>query len=274
MILADIIIDMIKNYDDFNKELNEKIKTDDDFYYELLITVINNPQRYTGIFRVSNAKTKLIQNVTQSREIKFGDFMEDVITWYISEMGYENMNKNISDNLLADQLFKKDKIIYLIEQKIRDDHDSTKKEGQYNNFRKKYLFLKNKYPDYKIEAVMWFIDDGLRKNMKYYTEQAKTNSEADINVYIMYGGELFEKIFGRSDIWKELCGHLAKNKRERSNETLIIPDFDTSNEFLRALIKLKSEKNNLYKKLISSKPEYIQLREELFPTGKNLNLIK
>ena len=159
---------MIKNYEDFADELNAKIKSDSDFYYELLITVIKNPQRYTGIFRVSNARTKLLQNVTQSREIKFGDFMEDIITWYISEMGYINLDKNISPELKADQLFRKDGVIYLIEQKIRDDHDSTKKRGQYDNFSKKYSLLRKQYQDYEINAVMWFIDNGLRKNRRYY----------------------------------------------------------------------------------------------------------
>ena len=159
---------MIKNCEDFADELNAKIKSDSDFYYELLITVIKNPQRYTGIFRVSNARTKLIQNVTQSREIKFGDFMEDIITWYISEMGYINLDKNISPELKADQLFRKDGVIYLIEQKIRDDHDSTKKRGQYDNFSKKYSLLRKQYQDYEINAVMWFIDNGLRKNRRYY----------------------------------------------------------------------------------------------------------
>lgn len=36
---------MIKNYEDFADELNTKIKSDDDFYYELLITVIKNLQQ-------------------------------------------------------------------------------------------------------------------------------------------------------------------------------------------------------------------------------------
>ena len=50
-----------------------------------------------------------------------------------------------------------------------------------------------------------------------------------------------------------------------------IPEFDTSEEMLTALRRLKREKSNLYNKLISNKPEYVQLRAELFPTGENLN---
>ena len=57
------------DYADFVSRLNAKVKSDEDFYVELLKTVIKSPHRYTGIFRLTNAKTKLIQNVTQSREI-------------------------------------------------------------------------------------------------------------------------------------------------------------------------------------------------------------
>ena len=52
---------MILSYDYFVEKLNSKIKTDDSFYYELLCTVIKNPHRYVGIFRLTNAKTKLIR---------------------------------------------------------------------------------------------------------------------------------------------------------------------------------------------------------------------
>ena len=263
----------MKNYDDFTRELNGKIKSDDEFYYELLITVIKNPRRYTGIFRVSNARTKLIQNVTQSREIKFGDFMEDIVTWYIAGMGYENLSKSITPYLEADQLFAAGGNICLIEQKIRDDHDSTKKRGQYDNFRRKYAALKELYPGHEIIAVMWFIDDSLRKNRKYYAGRAEAELLSGVEIRVLYGGELFTEIFARPDVWEELCGHLRRNKTERRNEALTIPDFDTSPEMLRALRRLKAEKRRLYTRLMSPEPEYVQLRAELFPTGENLRSV-
>ena len=70
-------------YEHFIDKLNAKIKSDESFIYELLVTAVKNPNRYTGIFRLSNAKTKLIQNVTQSREIKFGDFMEEICAYLL-----------------------------------------------------------------------------------------------------------------------------------------------------------------------------------------------
>ncbi len=263
------------SYNEFVQILNNKIKSDDEFYYELLKTIIKNPNRYTGIFRISNAKTKLMQNVTQSREIKFGDFMEDIITKYIEFMGYENLNKNIGqdeegNNLNADQIFKKNNTIFLIEQKIRDDHDSTKKRGQYQNFQKKYMLLKKTYNTYNISASMWFIDDSLSKNKKYYLEQTLNDNSENISLNIFYGKQLFTELFNREEIWIEICTYLSQNKEERSNEVLLIPDFNTSSEINNALIKLKSNEPNLYKKLISNKDEYIQLRKELFSTNQIL----
>ena len=123
-------------YEIFKDKLNTRI-FGDDLNYEILETVLKNPKRYIGLFRVSNAKTKLIQNITQSCEIKFGDFIEEILTIYIADMGYENLEKKLefqNNKLSFDQLFCDKNTIFLIEQKIRDDHDSTKKRGQYANF--------------------------------------------------------------------------------------------------------------------------------------------
>lgn len=267
------------DYADFVSRLNAKVKSDEDFYVELLKTVIKSPHRYTGIFRLTNAKTKLIQNVTQSREIKFGDFMEEIVTEYIALMGYHNLDKNIGNDeagnaLSADQVFEKGNVIYLIEQKIRDDHDSTKKRGQFENFRKKYTLLKNRYPHRKIIASMWFIDEALKKNKNYYNAEITKETIPDVALSVLYGQELFSNIFSRKDIWDEICIHLQRNKLERTDEILQIPDFDASKEMFVALKTIKTNNPSLYHKLISCKPEYIQLRKELFPTGANINKIK
>lgn len=180
--------------------------------------------------------------------------------------------------------------IYLIEQKIRDDHDSAKKRGQFDNFKKKYTTLKKLYPQSNIIATMWFIDESLIKNKKYYTEQSLFNLDPTIELHILYGGALFTEIFNRNDVWEELTTHLNDNKMERSGELLTIPDFDTSFEIRTALINLKklsrmskveleelgynTSVKVLFKKLYSDIPEYIQLRKELFPTGQNLNIAK
>lgn len=269
---------MIKTYEEFSTLLNQHIGIyNEDFVYRLLINVIENPTRYTGIFRTTNAKTKLIQNVTQSQEIKFGDFMENIITDYITYMGYENLPKNIGydedgNNLSADQFFQLNNTIYLIEQKIRDDHDSSKKRGQFLNFQKKIRLLREKYPDNPIKAIMWFIDPSLTKNRNFYVEQVSSERNSLTDVDVKYGGSLFSDIFNRKDVWDEICSHLLKNKQERSNDLLVIPDFDTSKDVKNAVLKLKKEQPRLYNKLISDHPNYKSLRNELFPNGTTLDV--
>ena len=249
-----------------------------DYFVDLLCKVIKDPTRYVGIFRITNVKTKLIQNVTQSREIKLGDFMEDIVTDYIHAMGYTNLNKHIGTDtegnpLNADQAFREGNTIFLIEQKIRDDHDSTKKRGQYDNFRKKYTLLKTQYPDCTINATMWFIDNSFAKNKRYYLTKASQESSNNVTLNILYGDALFDTIFNRNDVWEEICEYLGKHKQERNDEILHIPDFDTSPEMLNALKQLKINDPNLYRKLMSDKPIYVQLRKELFPTSTNLKLL-
>lgn len=270
------MIAMIMSYEEFVQRLNTTIETDQSFFDKLLIKIVRDPHRFTGVFRLSNVKNKLIQYVTQSREIKFGNFMEEIITEYIQRMGYRNLEKRIqADSQNAqyfnvDQLFIKDNSIYLIEQKIRDDHDSTKKVGQFDNFRKKYLLLGKKHPEHEIIATMWFIDDSLVKNKNYYLGKIANETSANLKLSISYGPELFINILGNIEAWNEIYAYLSRNKAERDQESLDIPDFDTSKEIFCALLNLKKERPALFKKLISDDKTYVQLREELFPTGENL----
>ncbi|EAI1510415.1 restriction endonuclease [Campylobacter coli] len=261
-------------YKNFKNKLNAKI-FGEDLNYEILLTVLNNPKRYIGLFRITNAKTKLIQNITQSCEIKFGDFIEEILSEYIIEMGYETLDKNIgfdeeNNKLSADQIFKDNDNIYLIEQKIRDDHDSTKKRGQYANLIKKIKTLKQSFPNHHIVACMWFSDDSLKKNKKFYEEQIYNNTDERVDIFIFYGEELFKNLFQRIDIYNELISHLKKNKEERSKDILNVPDFDISEEIKNALVKTKKNYPKLIQKLLSDKKEFVELRKELFPTGKNL----
>lgn len=268
---------MIISYEDFSKKLKNKIASGETLIKDLVETVIDNPNRYTGIFRVSNVKTKLIQNVTQSNEIKFGDFMEEIVTEYIARIGFVNHQKALGvnedgDDLNADQMFS-DELgnMYLVEQKIRDDHDSTKKRGQFQNFEKKVRLLKQKYPTKNLIAVMWFIDDGLTKNKNFYYGEMSALKIPNAQLYVLYGKDFFVQILKNISAWNELTGYLLRNKLERSNEIISIPDFDTSPEVLYVLNRLSLSHK---RKLLSEKPEYVQLRKELFSTGFNLKKMK
>ena len=152
---------MILNYEYFKASLNSKLF--EDSYSDLLRKIAENPERYIGIFRPTKPKTKLIQNITQSHEIRFGDALEFIFERYFEASGFQLHTKRFrtldDTELSIDQLFSNGNVLYMIEQKVRDDHDSTKKVGQFDNFENKYFALSQRYPNYEIRPFMWFIDD-------------------------------------------------------------------------------------------------------------------
>jgi len=117
-----------------NKQIFESSKRD------LIEKIAKYPERYIGLFRPTKPKAKILQNLLQSNEIRFGDALEIIFDKYFEELGFKILPKKLeteNEYLNLDQLFMDEKYIYFIEQKIRDDHDSTKKRGQLSNFEKK-----------------------------------------------------------------------------------------------------------------------------------------
>ena len=263
------------DYNDFSDLLNNRVLKGQDFYNDLLVNLIMHPERYTGLFRLSNAKTKLVQNITQSIEIKFGDFLEEIATDYIEIFGYTNLPKDLGfddngDRLNADQLFTMNDTLFFVEQKVRDDHDSTKKRGQFSNFIKKINRIRVIYPNYRIEAAMWFIDPSLTKNKNYYQSEIERLNIENVNCYLYYGEDFFDLMLNRADAWKELVDNLRRRRDENSDNLLEVLDMDTELEGKIAIENL-SELN--LKRLCSSEEKYILLRTELFRTGHNFRAI-
>lgn len=264
------------DYTEFEKILENRILNGQEFYNDLLEKLVSNPERYAGLFRLSNAKTKLVQNITQSIEIKFGDFLEEIVTRYIALFGYNNLPKDLGfnskgDRLNADQLFELNNTLFFVEQKVRDDHDSTKKRGQFENFVKKIKHLKHVYPNHQIEAAMWFIDPSLTKNRNYYIGEMNNLNIHNVNTHLYYGDTFFDLMLDRNDAWEELIENLRTRRETNSDMILEVPDLDTENEGKTAIENLKVA---TLKKLCSDEEKYVLLREELFKTGNNFKAIR
>lgn len=248
-------------YEKFAKILNEGIF--EDSKNKLLLTIADNPDRYTGLFRPTKPKAKIMQNLLQSNEIKFGDAFELIIREYFVENNYETLplsDKHNGDSLNFDQLFKKENTIIFIEQKIRDDHDSTKKRGQIDNFTKKIDKLIEKYPNMELKCFFYFVDDSLSKNFNYYQKEIDNlRKDYGISVDLKYGRDLFDMILPVGT-WDELISHLKEWKKD-------IPEFPEIN------FDIKSEIEYTYNKIIETftPSEYRKLFEnesivnEIFP---------
>jgi hypothetical protein len=210
-------------YDKFVYILEKHLHKDEKI--ALLKSLAENPNRFVGIFRPTNPKTKIRQFLTQSGEIRFGDAMEEIITEFLKDSGYtileRTVRKSNGELLNIDQHFQNNKGHYFIEQKVRDDHDSTKKRGQLNNFKEKYYELKNKYGN--IIGIMYFIDPFLKKNRNYYLEELENMKKQGEHVYLFYGKELF-KFLKIQHVWDKLIEWL-KTWRQNIPELMKV-DFD------------------------------------------------
>ncbi len=89
---------MYINFDEFSNLLKENITLNEDDCFKILNKIINNPNRYVGVFRITGAKPKLMQNISQSNEIMFGNFLEKIINKYLKITGYVNLNNEIQTN--------------------------------------------------------------------------------------------------------------------------------------------------------------------------------
>jgi len=220
-----------EEFDKIFKNGNEKIYT----ACTLIKSMGVSPKRFTGPWHYDGYLSTLYRFKGLSGQIKFGDAIEEATRLILSKQGLECLERTydyLEENgeivvLNIDQLMcdKKSKKIYLIEQKVHDDHDSTKKRGQHENFDKKMKCITEKYPDYHVIGIIWFTDKRLKKNRKYYSEELK---KANYEAYLCYEGEMFEKFpeFGGVDVYNQLNEYVIDLRKTRPEPTMNDFNFD------------------------------------------------
>ncbi len=258
-------------YEKFKNIFNETIFEESKAV--LIEKIAKYPNRYIGLFRPTKPKAKILQNLLQSHEIRFGDAFEEAIEEYFKEFGYQILEKKFvngdNDELNLDQCFKfKDKV-YFIEQKIRDDHDSTKKRGQIENFEKKLNEMIGKYSEKNLVGIFYFIDPDLQKNKNYYkTELEKMSRDYGVEIYLFYGVELF-KFLKQKSICDEILKYLEP-------WTKAIPDFPETNFDIDAensFEEIKDLSPSLYRKIFQDDIIFNEIILTIFPEKKTLKLL-
>lgn len=250
-----------------NETIFEKSKAD------LLEKIANSPNRYVGLFRPTKPKAKILQNLLQSHEIRFGDAFELVIEEYLKIKSCSFLPKRYTDKygevLNIDQCFSKDGKIYFIEQKVRDDHDSTKKRGQILNFEKKLNILLSKYSENELVGIFYFIDPELIKNKNYYkAELDKMSIDYNVETHLFYGRSLFD-FLGFSDAWDEILLHLTNWKKAIPDLPEINFDIDAKHTFE----EIKDLNPMIFRKLFDNETIFNDIILTLFPQKKTLRLL-
>lgn len=246
---------------------------------KLLRKLVNQPERFLGLFRPSKPKGKLFQHLLQAREIGFGDAMEEVIAKWLEHYGYQRLGDRIKVDgetmkcdhyvLSPDQSF-----VVLIEQKVRDDHDSSKARGQWrNNFVPKVRALYRKHGENLI-AVTYFIDPTFRKNFNLYEREAQQLQRelGLLNIHIWYGSELFEHLpFANAPDWDKMLDWLKRWQRDLPE----LPDVNwETNDAIAELQNIAQRYPLLWRRFAEQeslwKEGYIDV---LFPTRKGLQAV-
>ena len=248
----------------FNKEIFEQSNP------KLLETIAKEPNRYIGLFRPTKPKGKLLQNLLQSHEIRMGNAFEVLLEEYFKILGYSILQKKFTnENLNIDQCFKNNDTIYFIEQKMRDDHDSSKKRGQIDNFEKKLNLMLKNYSDEKLVGIFYFIDPDLRKNENYYnSELSKMITDYNVDLYLFYGKELLD-FMNVSDVWYEILEYLKKWKDSIPD----LPELNFDLEPEQIFNEIKDLSPAIFRKLFENQEVFNNIVLTLFPEKKTLNLL-
>ncbi len=218
-------------------------------------------------------KNQILQHLLQSHEIRFGDAMEELITEIIEDLGYRNLPKNIrnseGETLSIDQYFTNENTYYFIEQKVRDDHDSTKKRGQINNFEKKLEVLNNSHGGNLI-GIMYFIDPDLRKNQNFYVEKLREFSDFyGVELHLFYGRELFE-YFDSPQVWDDLIQWLKRWKDELPE----LPEINFDENPEESFEEIKELEIRYWRKILQNEKLWDgNIMEILFKEGTTLTLM-
>lgn len=240
---------------------------------DLIKNLANNPERFIGIFRPTKPLAKLTQNLLQSHEIRFGDAMETIIRELMIDFGYTNLPLTLKGyegkTLSLDQFFFDGEKYYFVEQKLRDDHDSTKKRGQMQNFEAKLSFLHNIYLS-NLVGVFYFIDPDLIKNRNYYEMEIKLlRSRYNCELHLFYGQEFFN-YFSNSKTWTDLVCWIEKWK-EGIKE---FPEMDFDLDPHKSFDEIKALEPFNWKKLLECERLWKDgIIRELFSSGTTLKLL-
>jgi hypothetical protein len=192
----------------------------------------------------------------------------------LKSIGFQILSKILVDEngekLSIDQYFTDGKLYYFIEQKVRDDHDSTKKRGQISNFEKK-LELLNKKHGSGIHGIMYFIDPDLSKNKKYYEQELeRLKTFYGVELSLLYGKDLFEYL-ENPDFWENIINWLKNWK----NSLPELPEINFDVTPQDSFNEIKDLELRNWRKILDNEKLWDEgIIKAIFREGETLKLLK
>jgi len=261
------------NYERFCDVLNKQIFEGE--RTELLKKIADHPERFIGLFRPTKPGAKLFQNLLQSHEIRFGDAIEELFRVLFVEMGFRQLEPRVytteGETLDIDHYFTDEETFYLVEQKVRDDHDSTKKKGQMDNFEEKLGILYDKHGT-QLVGILYFIDPDFHKNEAYYRKRLNDLKDyyEEVDLRLLYGKGLFD-YFGHPRMWDDMLEQLRRWKDELPD----LPELDFDRDVEMALAEIGSLSRIVWRKLLENDALWREgIVKVLFSRGETLRQLQ
>lgn len=260
-------------YDKFTGILNAAIFTGSKA--KLLESIARDPQRFIGLFRPTTPRVKLQQNILQSREIRMGDALEKIVRCYLQENGCMILGGDIQiagKRKNIDLHFRQGDDVFVIEQKVRDDHDSTKKSGQIRDFLSKLENSISENGAKRTRGGIFFVDPSLSKNKGYYRQELANfaGKHDGLRVRLWYGGEFFADILGDEKVWEEILSYLAKWKEGIPN----FPDVNFDADPKSSFGEIQNIPPGVFMKIFNNEEVRSEILPVLFPSGEVLEKLR
>lgn len=257
------------DYIKFESVINDALFADS--RKKLLSSIAQYPENFVGLFRPTTPKAKIAQSLSQSYEIKFGYAFEKLVQLYLKENGCQLLPCSIvieGDTKELDIHFRKGGVDYVVEQKIRDNHDSTKKVGQIDDFERKLVAVSKCYKK-DVKGVMFFVDPGMSKNKKFYEQRLSEIAERHgFETCTAYGEEFFVML-GMESVWGEIIKHLIQWRRELPG----FPKFNYDDNATESFEEIKDMRPGVFQKLFSNEEICQHILPILFPERKTLKML-
>jgi hypothetical protein len=241
---------------------------------ELLRRLADNPERFIGLFRPTKPEGKILQYLLQSHEIRMGDALEELFENILKDLGFRILPKNLpqeeaGEQLYLDQYFTDGLIYYFVEQKVRDDHDSSKKRGQIANFEAKVEALSKRHGSSLI-GILYFVDPDLTKNKNYYIQELKRMENFyGVTLHLLYGQEFFEFI-GHSELWECILKWLKQWKDNLPE----LPEINFDAQPQQTFEEIKSLPIRIWRNLLTNEKLWEEgIMKAIFKEGKTLRLL-
>ncbi|WP_295153699.1 HinfI family type II restriction enzyme [uncultured Brachyspira sp.] len=204
------------------------------FIEELMKIIISNEEKYKIIDEYSGKKSNKFK-ISKSNETRIDNYITDCQTAFNTYEQLENAFKNLQKEILndiknnteninnsfehdIDLLFedKETSIIYYLEIKYNDDHDTGKFVDINRKFIKTFAYLSNEFKTRKIMPILFFFnnkkmkgniyipeDSNIRRGKKFFDEFLSINYD-NIDNYLQNLSESIEVLKMFDDLYKKI----------------------------------------------------------------------